>query len=913
MFSQWTTLNSGELCRRLGTDPGSGLAEKEVEKRRRRWGENLLAAASRVSLPLLFLNQFKDFMVLVLLGATLLAALLGEISDALTILVIVLLNAFLGLIQEYRAERSLEALQKLAAPRARVLRDGRQQLVAAADVVPGDLVLLEAGDRVCADLRLLEAQTLTVNEAPLTGESVAVFKKAGALPFPAASPGDAGNIAFSGTEVLAGRGLGVAVATGMNTEIGRIAHMIKEADRGATPLQARLAHLGKILVWGCLAICAGITLIGLIRGEPPYSMFMAGVSLAVAAIPEGLPAIVTVSLALGVQRMIRRKAIVRRLPAVETLGSATVICSDKTGTLTENRMSVNRIYAGGRHYKYESGSFMVKEKGGSWRKAQLHSGEPLAFSLLIAAQCNNAYREGDLFKGDPTETALLEAAFAAGVKPDRSLREKEYPFSPERKMMSVIQRGRRGSRRLLLKGAPEIVLERCRCYSMEGNRIAPLSAAKRRELLAQLEIMAGLALRPLAVAFRELPPEKRPARSDPAGAPVELPESDAERVERDLVWVGLFGIEDPPRPEVLPAIRLCRRAGIRVVMITGDHRSTAEAVARRLEILQPGGKVLLGQELNRLDDRKLRQLIDRVQVFARVSPLHKLRIVRALKERGEVVAMTGDGINDAPAVKEADIGVAMGLTGTDVTREAASLILADDNFSTIVAAVEEGRSIYSNIRKFIRFMLGCNTGEVLTMLLAVLGGLPLPLRPIQILWINLVTDGLPALALGVDPPEETLMEQPPRRRGEGLFSRGLWSKLLLRGIMIGAVTVSLFGLALASGETTAKAQTLAFATLILAQLIYVYDCRAEGALFSKRRRNFLLDGAVLSSSLLMAAAIHHPLLRTFFGTEPLSAGEWAIALAAAFIPALADLLLLLLKKFISGYRGKKRPLISNYS
>ena len=913
MFFEWTTLNAGEVCRRLGTLPEAGLTEKEAEKRRRRWGENILAAASRISLPLLFLNQFKDFMVLILLGATLLAALLGEISDALTILVIVLLNAVLGLIQEYRAERSLEALQKLAAPRARVLREGGVRIITAAEVVPGDLVYLEAGDRVCADLRLLEAQALTVNEAPLTGESAAVFKRAGALPFAAASPGDAGNMVFSGTEVVAGRGRGVVVATGMETEIGRIAHMIKEAERGATPLQARLARLGKILVWACLAVCVGMTLLGVFRGEPPYAMFMAGVSLAVAAIPEGLPAIVTVSLALGVQRMIRRRAIVRRLPAVETLGSATVICSDKTGTLTENKMSVNRIFTGDRLYKFEQGRFMLKkEEGSGWEKAALHPDEPLRFSLFIAAQCNNAYRDGASFKGDPTEAALLEAASAAGINPDLRLREREYPFSPERKMMSVVQRGRARSRRLLLKGAPEIVLERCRYYLSEKGRIAPLNAAKRRELLAQLEIMAGLALRPLTVAFRDLPPGAEPANH--AAASAEPASERADGIEREMVWAGLFGLEDPPRPEALPAIRLCRRAGIRVVMITGDHRSTAEAVARRLEILQPGGKVLLGRELNALDDRQLRQIIGRVQVFARVSPLHQLRIVRALKQRGEVVAMTGDGINDAPAVKEADIGIAMGLTGTDVTREAASLILADDNFSTIVAAVEEGRSIYSNIRKFIRFMLGCNTGEVLTMFLAILGGLPLPLRPIQILWINLVTDGLPALALGVDPPEDTLMELPPRRREEGLFSRGLWGKLLLRGIMIGAVTVSLFGLALTSGEAPAKAQTIAFAALIMAQLVYVYDCRSEGAPFSRRRRrNLLLDGAVLSSCILMAAVIHHPLLRVLFGTVPLSASEWAVACAAAFLPALADLVFSLTKKYFPGYPGKKRPVISKYS
>ncbi len=907
MFSQWTTLETGELFRLLGTLPERGLAKEDVEKRRRRWGKNLLVTAAPLSLPLLFLNQFKDFMVLILLGATLLAALLGEISDALTILVIVLLNAFLGFIQEYRAERSLEALQKMAAPRARVLREGSLSIIPAAEVVPGDLVYLEPGDRVCSDLRLYDSQGLMLNEAALTGESAAVYKKAGKLLFTPASPGDAANMAFSGTGVLAGRGKGLVVATGMETEIGRIAHMIREAERGVTPLQARLARLGKILVWVCLAVCLGMTLLGVIRGKEPYAMFMAGVSLAVAAIPEGLPAIVTVSLALGVQRMIRRRAIVRRLPAVETLGSATVICSDKTGTLTENKMKVNRIFTGGRLYSFEAGTFMVKKvEGEGWEKALLHPDGLLGFSLLIAAQCNNAYREGDLFKGDPTETALLESAVAAGIKPHSGRREREYPFSSERKMMSVIQRGRR--RRLLLKGAPEIVLERCSYYLSENKRVVPLNAVKRRELLAQLEIMAGLALRPLAVAYRELSPERGALNHSAASGRFA---DSAEELERELVWAGLFGLEDPPRPEALPAIRLCHRAGIRVVMITGDHRSTAEAVARRLEILQRGGKVMLGEELNALDDRELLRIIGGVQVFARVSPMHKLRIVRALKRRGEVVAMTGDGINDAPAVKEADIGIAMGLTGTDVTREAASLILADDNFKTIVAAVEEGRSIYGNIRKFIRFLLGCNTGEVLTMLLAILSGLPLPLRPLQILWINLVTDGLPALALGVDPPEETLMELPPRRRKEGLFSRGLWGKLLFRGIMIGAVTVSLFGLALASGADIAKAQTLAFAALILAQLVYVYDCRSEEASFSRnRRRNFLLDGAVLSSCLLMAVVIHHPLLSAIFGTVPLSALEWAAAFGAAFLPALPELFASLIK---SVFPGKKRAVTGKYS
>jgi Ca2+-transporting ATPase len=875
VFSQWTALTGDEVCRRLGTNYNQGLAEKDAERRRQRWGDNILSGAPRPSLPALFLKQFKDFMVLVLLGATLISTLLGEYTDALTILTIVLINAVLGLIQEYRAERSLEALKKLAAPRARVLREGAIRLIPAAAVVPGDIMILEPGDRVSADLRLLAVQSLAVNEAALTGESEAVLKQAAPLHLPVASPGDAFNMAFSGTEVAAGRGQGAVVATAMETELGRIAHLIEEAEQDGTPLQQRLTRLGKILVAACLAICGLVTLLGILRGESPFAMFMAGVSLAVAAIPEGLPAIVTVALALGVQRMIRRRAIVRRLPAVEALGSASVICSDKTGTLTESRMRLSRLFTGDTHYRVEEGRLQVQGANG-WQKAAPEREKALQLTLSIAARCNNAYRDGSSFRGDPTEAALLEAARAAGLPYfPINKREKEFPFTSERKMMSVIWR--ENGRKLLLKGAPEIVLERCRWYWTAGG-VKALTPGKRTELLARVELLASLALRPLAVAYRDLPPA--------AGA--EGPR--AEQVEKELVWVGLLGLEDPPRPEVLPAIRLCHRAGIRVIMITGDHRATAEAVARRLEILKPGGIVITGQELAAMDERRLRRLIGRVQVFARVSPVHKLRIVRILKQQGEVVAMTGDGVNDAPAIKEADIGIAMGLAGTDVTREAAALVLGDDNFSTIVAAVEEGRHIYSNIRKFIRFLLGCNTGEVLAMVLAILCGLPLPFRPIQILWINLITDGLPALALGVEAPEETLMHKPPRKRKEGVFSGGLWGKLLTRGALIGGVTVALFSLALAGGAELRKAQTVAFAVLITAQLAYVFDCRSETAPFweAPRAPNRLLAAAVASSCLLMAAVIYSPFLSRLFYTVPLRGGDWLAILAAGLLPTLVD-------------------------
>jgi Ca2+-transporting ATPase len=875
VFAEWTTLSGEEVCRRLNLDPDLGLTETEVERRRRRWGDNVLVESRRMALFVLILNQFKDFMVLILLGATLISALLGEYSDALTIVIIVLINAFLGLIQEYRAERSLTALKKLAAPRTKVMRGGAIAIIPARELVPGDFVYLEAGDRVSADLRLLVVQSLSINESALTGEAEAVLKRAYPLPAAAGTPGDAFNMAFSGTEVLAGRGYGVATATGMHTEIGRIAHLIEGAEQAVTPLSQRLERLGKILVAACVAICAGITALGVARGEEIYFMFMAGVSLAVAAIPEGLPAIVSVSLALGVQRMIRRRAIVRRLPAVETLGSASIICSDKTGTLTENRMSVSRLYCGGSLFKMEDKKFWIKEEQG-WAKAGPGGFEKLHLPLTIAAYCNNAYPERGSFKGDPTEVALAEASLLAGFKVTgkEMRRKKEFPFSSERKMMSIVFSAA-GKQTLQLKGAPELVLQRCR-YEYAGGKIDSLDPARRRELLEQVERLASLGLRALAVAYRELPANE------------DLEE--AERVEKDLVWSGLLGLEDPPRPEVLPAIRLCRQAGIRVIMITGDHRATAEALARRLEILRPGGEILTGEDLNRMDDRRFKQLIGRVDVFARVSPAHKLRIVHALKSTGEVVAMTGDGINDAPAIKEADIGIAMGQMGTDVTRETADLVLSDDNFSTIVAAVEEGRNIYSNIRKFIRFLLGCNTGEVLTMVLAILAGMPLPLQPIQILWINLVTDGLPALALGADAPEKSLMSQPPRRRGESIFSGRLWGKLLIRGALIALATVVVFGISLAGDGDLPKAQTLAFATLITAQLAYVFDCRSDGKVFGPDSRppNWYLTAAVATSFILMLLVIYQPFLSGIFYTIPLPLYDWALVGAAGVLPSVLD-------------------------
>ncbi len=876
VFLKETLLPAEEVCRNLGMDPHRGLAEAEAALRLKRFGPNRLDAGARVSLGALFLNQFRDFMVLVLLAATLMSALLGEYADALTILAIVLANAFLGLIQEYRAERSLEALEKLAAPRATIFRDGLTRTFPAEAVVPGDLLVLEAGDRVSADARLVTVQALTVDEAALTGESVAVSKTAAPLAGCVSSPGDVLNMVFSGTAVVSGRGWAVVTATGMDTQIGRIAHLLSDAGTVQTPLQRRLNRLGKMLVFACLAVCLAVTLLGFWRGLPLYQVFMAGVSLAVAAIPEGLPAIVTISLALGVQRMIRRRAIVRRLPAVETLGSASVICSDKTGTLTENRMVLRQVWTGRRLFELDSGAAGGSEKNRESR-CDACADPAFRFCLEIAANCNNARREETVLLGDPTEVALLEAALQAGITIRTGERKHENPFTPERKMMSVIMKGI--PQRLLVKGAPEVVLERCRYRLHRGKKI-PLTETGRRECLDRVETMGSLALRTLGMAYRDLPPREGMHRKN----------GPAEDTERDLIWVGLLGLEDPPRAGVHESIRLCRQAGIRVIMITGDHRQTAVSIARRLEILRTGERVLCGWELEAMDDYRLETELRRVQVFARVSPAHKLRIVRGLKKIGYVVAMTGDGVNDAPAVKEADIGIAMGSSGTDVTREAAGLILSDDNFSTIVAAIEEGRNIYANIRKFIRFLLGCNTGELLTMFLALLIGLPLPLRPLQILWINLVTDGLPAIALGVDSPEKFLMEQPPRRRHEGIFSRGLGGKLLFRGLLIALATIGAFIYALRSGDGIQAARTTAFATLIMTQLIYVFDCRSEKQSFGRgsRRFNPLLFGAVFSSFLLMIAVLYHPFLRGLFDTAPPGLQQWMVIVAAGIAPSLID-------------------------
>ncbi|GMA49125.1 calcium-transporting ATPase [Alicyclobacillus contaminans] len=866
----WHSLSAKDCLGLLESGPG-GLSEAQVEERRQTHGLNQLIEGEKVSLLTLFFNQFRDFMILVLLAATLISGLLGEYTDAITIVAIIVLNGILGFIQEVKAERSLAALKELTAPMARVRRDGQVATIPARDLVPGDIVLLEGGDRVPADGRILQAHGLDVEESSLTGESVPVTKQAQAIVDPVSALGDRVNMVYMGTLVTRGKAEVLVTGIGMNTEMGKIAGLMQQSEETLTPLQRRLDQLGKVLVWVALAITLLVVVTGVLHGHKLYEMFLAGVSLAVAAIPEGLPAIVTIALALGVQRMIKRHAIVRKLPSVETLGCASVVCSDKTGTLTQNRMTVQRVFANGEWYQVSGAGYQpVGEFLYENTPIQPLRRPALKWLVEIAAACNNAVMKlqkvdgGEEWQceGDPTEGALLVLARKAGFDNPEAVYERldELPFDSDRKLMSVLVR--RGDEvYLLTKGAPDVLLERC-THALSGGREEPMSSSLRKQALQANQKMAGSALRNLAFAYRRF-------RSVEAAKSEKDPES-------NLVFVGMCGMMDPPREEVFEAIRKCHTAGIRTVMITGDHQETATAIARQLDILPAEGRVLSGAELDGLDDDALRRAVEHTYVYARVTPEHKLRIVRALQANGEIVAMTGDGVNDAPAIKQADIGIAMGMTGTDVAKEASALVLADDNFATIVAAVEEGRGIYDNIKKFIRYLLASNVGEIVTMFAAMLAGLPLPLLPIQILWVNLVTDGLPAIALGVDPAEEEIMNRPPRKISEGIFANGLWLKILSRGILIGLATLAVFLWSLWTSGDVAEAQTMAYSTLTLSQFILVFDCRSvEGGIFHRSLfGNVWLLMAVASSLVLFLLTIYVPALSAVFKTVPLGPGAW---------------------------------------
>lgn len=873
----------------FGTDLHKGLSSREIPLKKKLFGENQIQEVKKISPLSIFIAQFTDFITLVLIGAMAISAYLGEVADAIAITAIVIINGFLGFIQEYRTEKSLQALRELAAPTAKVLRDGEIKVVPAKDVVPGDIVLLESGDRVPADGELIEAEGLSIDESILTGESVPVEKST--------KPGEEAemkihrrNLAFMGTLVVSGRGRMMVTETGMGTEMGKIAGMMGKIEDEETPLQQRLDVLGKQLVTASLFICATVSILGIIRGEKAYDMFLFGVSLAVAAIPEGLPAIVTVVLTLGVQRMIRKNAVIRKLPAVETLGCATVICSDKTGTLTENRMTVRKIYINGKTLMvtgtgYNSEGDFISSEGRLFKKPE---GE-LKRLLEIGASCNNAVisrQKGGLFgdfiktrelapSGDPTEVAILVAALKGGVQKENVdstyRRIREIPFDSNRKRMSVVVKNHRGEIFLFSKGAPDVVLSLCTQIEKDGQ-VRQLFKKDEDEILTINEDMGREALRVLAFAYKKLT----------------IQEMNDKDPEHGLVFLGLMGMIDPPRPEAIEAVQKCFSAGIRPVMITGDHKATAWAVARELKMITKDSKILTGRELDDMSESEFTKCVDDVAVYARVTPRHKLKIVKALKKKGHVVAMTGDGVNDAPAVKEADIGVSMGISGTDVTKEASSMILLDDNFASIVAAVEEGRIIYDNIRKFIRYLLSCNIGEVLTMIWTSALGLPLPLLPIQILWMNLVTDGLPAMALGMDPPERDVMNRKPRSKGENVFSGGLAKRIIYRGVLISVATVAAFILTgLYSKGDLILSRTVSFSTLVMAQLIFVFECRTErrGIWEQNPFSNIYLTLAALLSAGMLLMVIYVPFFQPIFHTIPPDRNLWMLIVALAGLSA----------------------------
>ena len=767
-----------------------GLSTREAEKRVKTYGLNELKHNKKKSPVLIFLAQFNDFLVWVLIGATIISGFIGDKADAITILIIVIVNAILGFVQEFRTEKSLEALQELAAPTCKVIRDGNIKVVSSKELTIGDLVVLEAGDRIPADGTFIDAANMVVDESLLTGESVGISKDT--------TKGK--NSGFMGTIVLKGRGLIIIDAIGMKTEMGKIANLLDNIEEDKSPLRERLDSLGKILVVMCIVVCLIVTILGIIRGNDITEMFLLGVSLAVAAIPEGLAAIVTVALALGVGRMLKRNALVRKLPAVETLGCTSVICSDKTGTLTQNKMTVKEILVNGRIYELD--------------KEKIYDCEKLKEAFIYCNDANYNYEIKDIEKavmGDPTETALVKAFYKDSKElqkfVEKSKRVYEISFDSTRKMMTVIM-NENGKETCYMKGAPERVLEKCNSV-LENGKVKPLTYQKKKQIYSYIEAMSNRALRCIAAAYKEENLVKN------------------ESVECDLIFLGVAGSMDPPRIEVKDAVLKCKMAGIKPIMITGDHKNTALAIAKSINICNSDDQAVTGDELEKMSDSELVKKVNKIRVFARVSPNHKLRIVRAFKKNNNIVAMTGDGVNDAPAIKEADIGVAMGISGTDVTKEAAAMVLMDDNFATIVSAVEEGRVIYDNIRKFIRYLLSCNLGEVLTMFLASLFYLPNPLTPIQILFVNLATDGLPAIALGVDPPDKDIMRQSPREKNEGIFARGLWEKIIVRGSLIGVCTLLSFMSGRYYGMDLATCRTITMCTLVMSQLLHVFECRSE--------------------------------------------------------------------------------------
>ena len=864
----WHTRSTETVFSLLNSTP-AGLTAAEAVQRLAEHGPNELQAAHRISPWTLLFEQFKNVLIVILLVATALSAFLGHGVEAIAIAVIVLFAVLLGFVQEYRAERAIEALRQMAAPTATVLHDGDEIEVPARDLVPGDVILLRAGDKVPADARLIESINLQIEEAALTGESVPVEKHAAPLSDGDLAVADRKNLAYAGTAATYGRGRAVVVATGMNTEFGKIAQMLQTVETGKTPLQENLDKVGHMLARAAFVIVAIIVALGLLRGQPFIEMLIFGIALAVAVVPEALPAVVTISLALGVQRMVKRNALMRRLPAVETLGSTSVICSDKTGTLTKDEMTGRKIFVAGQVLNVSGAGY---EPHGQFSRNGSTTEPSTALKLLLrgAALASDAHivrSEADgrwHVKGDPTEGALVVAAAKAGLhKADLDTqfpRVNEIPFTSETKRMTTLHTGPEGVV-AYSKGAPEIILDSCaRQLTAEGE--TALDAASREAVLETARQMASEALRVLAVASK-------------SGATI-------ENAEHEMTFLGLVGMIDPPRPEAKAAIQTCEQAGIKAVMITGDHPLTAQAVARELGLLK-AGRVVTGAELEAMSEAEFEREVENIEVYARVSPAHKLRVVTALQKNGHIVAMTGDGVNDAPALKKADIGIAMGITGTDVTKEAAAMTLTDDNFASIVAAVEEGRGIFGNIKKYLMYLLSSNIGEIGLMAGATLLGLPLPLSAVQILYVNLATDGLPALALAVDPPERDLMRRKPRNPRTGIFTRPVITLMVVGGFWSAAVNLGLFAWALNSGRSIEEAMTMTFVSLVLIQFFKAYNFRSDRlSVLVRPFANKWLNMAIVWELVLLVVIVYVPFLHEPFGTFSLPLVDWVIVILLSF-------------------------------
>jgi Ca2+-transporting ATPase len=865
-------LEVAAVAAELKTNLAHGLTAAEAARRLAEHGPNELQAAHRVSPWALLAEQFKNVLIIILLIATILSAFLGHGVEAIVIGVIVLFAVLLGFVQEFRAERAIEALRQMAAPTAIVLRDGVETELPARELVPGDIILLRAGDKVPADARLTESVNLQIEEAALTGESVAVEKNTAPLAQAEPALGDRKNMAYAGTAATYGRGRAVVVATGMNTEFGKIARMLQNVETNRTPLQDNLDKVGRALAWAALAIVAVIFILGLVRGQPLIEMFIFGIALAVAVVPEALPAVVTISLAIGVQRMVKRHALIRRLPAVETLGSTSVICSDKTGTLTKDEMTIRAVYTAGRLLEVSGAGY--EPVGRFSHKGTAVEPDAALQQLLQAAVLSSDARivreETDGrwdVKGDPTEGAFVVAATKAGMQKanldTQFPRVGEIPFTSETKRMTTLHTGGLACS----KGAAEVILNSCAHLRTDAGSV-PLDEASRAAILETARQMAGQALRVLGVATKA--------------------NTTLETAEHEMVFLGLVGMIDPPRPEAKDAVATCKSAGVKVVMITGDHPLTAQAIARELGILNTG-RVVTGAELEAMSEAELERAVAEIEVYARVSPAHKLRVVTALQKNGQVVAMTGDGVNDAPALKKADIGIAMGITGTGVTKEAAAMTLTDDNFASIVAAVEEGRGLFSNIKKYLMYLLSSNTGEIGLMALATFAGMPLPLSAVQILYVNLATDGLPALALAVDPPERDLMRRKPRDPRAGIFTRPVVLLLLAGGLWSTLINFGVFAWALHSGRTQSEAMTMTFVTLVLTEFFKAYCFRSDRhSTFHRPFANKWLNLAILWELLLLVLIVHLPFMEKAFGTYNLPLADWSIAigLAATILPVL---------------------------